>query len=276
MLLDSAVSEKKHQYHDRKGLAIECQNPERAYPLCVSVHAPLFHRVLSNLIDNAVEAIEGSGQVRINVDERDGQIRLLVCDSGRGIPAEVLPSLMKKGKTFGKPSGSGLGLHAAKQTLEAWNGTLQIESAVGEGTTVTVMLPAVQPPAWFVPEIRIPKGATVAVVDDDESIHAVWSSRLQPYRESESLQLLHYRDLPGFRQFCERRALTGPLVVLMDYEFQDSDRGGLDCLKCLGITGPSILVTSRADEMEIRERCLASGVSLLPKSASPFVGLCIG
>lgn len=273
MLLDSAVSEKKHQYHDRRDLAIEFQNPERVYPLFVSVHAPLFHRVLSNLIDNAVEAIDGSGQVRISAEESDGQICLLLHDSGRGIPVEVLPRLMKKGKTFGKPSGSGLGLHAAKQALEEWSGTLQIESAVGEGTTVTVTLPGVPPPAWFVSEIRIPKGATVVVVDDEESIHAVWSARLHPHVESASLRLLHYRDLPAFREFCEKRDFIGPVVVLMDYEFQDSDRSGLDCLTDLGITESSILVTSRADEPEMRERCLALGVGLLSKSAAPFIAI---
>ncbi len=278
MLVDSVVAEKQHQYRGRTDVIIEMLEPEVAYPVFAAVHAQLFRRMLSNLIDNAVEAIEASGQVQVvAAQDRGGLVAIEVRDTGRGIRPEVLPPLMEKGQTHGKPGGSGLGLYAAKQALAAWGGNLRIASEWGHGTTVTATLPLAAPPDWFVPEIRIPAGATVVVVDDDPSIHEVWRRRLAVLAGSgEAIEQVHLTALHELRPLCAQREQTAgaaPQVVLMDFEFHGAESSGLDCITCLGVAASSILVTSRADEAELRARCTALGVSLLPKSAAPFVPL---
>lgn len=272
MLLDAVLSEKQHQYHERSKLRIEALHLERTYPLFVSVNASLFHRLLSNLLDNAVESVDTAGSVQLRTEEQGARILLQIRDSGRGIPSHVLPTLMKKRRTFGKPQGSGLGLYNARKVLEEWGGTLHIESKEGEGTVVTAALPRALQPAWFVPEIAIPQSAMVVVVDDDESIHAVWRARLTPFLSSESVRLLHHTSLGEFQAFCEQhRSSTAPLFILMDHEFRSTDTTGLDCLVNLGLVGRSLLVTSRAYDAEVRARCQALGIGLLAKSAAPFV-----
>ena len=67
----------------------------------------------------------------------------------------------------------------------------------------------------------------------------------------------------------------GPMDItalfLMDYEISGSTESGLDLIETLGIQKQSILVTSRYEEKNIRERCESLGVRLIPKSMSGFV-----
>ena len=104
-----------------------------------------FARIISNLVNNAVESLEGSsGVIRIASFEDGEMLVIKVADSGRGIPASVLSRLGERGFSYGKSSnnsGSGLGLSSAKDFVYSRNGRFDIESTVAVGTTVTIRLP---------------------------------------------------------------------------------------------------------------------------------------
>ncbi|MGC4042980.1 MAG: ATP-binding protein [Armatimonas sp.] len=109
-------------------------------------------RLFTNLLDNARRHTPEPGEVRVSAETVGDDIVLHIQDNGEGIAPEHLPHL---GERFyrvdsararsGKSSGSGLGLSICKAITAAHNGTLEIESKIGEGTTVTVCLP--KPPA---------------------------------------------------------------------------------------------------------------------------------
>ena len=82
-----------------------------------------------------------SGAVRVYADHRGRELRIRVADSGSGIPAEELPRIFDRFVKSRDSRGSGLGLAIAKNLVEAHGGTIRAESRVGEGTTVTVLLP---------------------------------------------------------------------------------------------------------------------------------------
>ncbi len=108
----------------------------------VYVEPEAFQRVLSNLINNAVESIEERvGEVRVNAKMGSGKLTLTIRDSGKGIPSDVLSKLFSYGVSFNKVGGSGLGLAYARDCITRWEGTLRVESIVNEGTTVTIALP---------------------------------------------------------------------------------------------------------------------------------------
>ena len=272
-LLETILPEKQSQYRSMAGITIELLQPELAYPLFVSVNAPLFRRALSNLIDNAVEAIKTSGRVQVAASKSEGRVTIEVRDSGHGIDADVLPTLMEKGRTYGKPGGSGLGLYAAKQSLASWNGELQIRSEIGRGTTVAMILPAVSPPAWFVPEIYLSPSMTVVIADDDASIHEVWRTRFAELAKNhDGIKLFHLYSVAELRKFCEGRGAVQPATIfLVDYEFRGADGSGLDCVEELGIASSCILVTSHAEDVALRERCTVLKVRLFPKSAASLI-----
>lgn len=102
-------------------------------------------RVISNLIDNAVEALPGfSGQILIRIESDELFTKILVSDNGVGILPEVLEKLGNKGFSYRKEhksSGNGLGLYHAKKTMEQVKGFLEIKSQVGQGTVVSLIIP---------------------------------------------------------------------------------------------------------------------------------------
>jgi hypothetical protein len=99
------------------------------------------HQVLLNLLLNSVQAIEGSGMVRVGVLAKDGDDAVIsVSDTGRGIPAENLPNIFRPFYTT-KGNGTGLGLSLARRIVEGHHGRIEVASSSAKGTTFSVMLP---------------------------------------------------------------------------------------------------------------------------------------
>jgi signal transduction histidine kinase len=98
------------------------------------------HQVLLNLLLNSIQAIEGPGLVKVELDEIGPRVAVRVTDSGRGIPAEHLSDIFKPFYTT-KGNGTGLGLSLAKRIVEEHQGTIDVTSTVGKGTQMTVYLP---------------------------------------------------------------------------------------------------------------------------------------
>jgi len=99
-------------------------------------------RVLLNLLLNARDAIAEEGTIEIVVRRRAGCVVLAVADTGCGMSPATLNRIGIPYATT-KRGGTGLGLVACQQLLEAHGGGIEIASTVGAGTTVTVLLPAI-------------------------------------------------------------------------------------------------------------------------------------
>jgi signal transduction histidine kinase len=100
--------------------------------------------VVSNLLDNAIKYTPAHGTVIVSTHWSLEQLELTIRDNGPGVPAAELPRLFTKyqrGTDSTRVEGSGLGLFIVKGIVEAHGGTVQAESADGQGTTVTVRLP---------------------------------------------------------------------------------------------------------------------------------------
>jgi two-component system sensor histidine kinase PilS (NtrC family) len=114
-------------------------------------------QVLMNLLINALEAIEGSGSVSVAVREErrsaggwgrsaDPRTLVEVTDTGMGIPQEALKEVFEPFFST-KQGGTGLGLAIANRIVERHGGNLEVESRVGEGTTMRLWLPRTEAPA---------------------------------------------------------------------------------------------------------------------------------
>jgi signal transduction histidine kinase len=127
---------------DLKGVNLESW-VEPDMPL-VHIDPGQMERVVSNLVGNAIKFTPTGGQVRLAVRGSSDHIVLSVQDTGAGISAKDLPTIFDQYQRRGdRPEGSGLGLFIVKAIVEAHAGSVNIESAVGWGTTVTVELPLV-------------------------------------------------------------------------------------------------------------------------------------
>jgi signal transduction histidine kinase len=107
--------------------------------------AERLHQVLLNLLGNAVKYTDAGDTVTIQAEVNDDALLIRVADTGPGIPKDQLPRLFQKFKRLpsheGKTSGTGLGLVVARQIVEAHQGTIWVESQVGQGSCFFVRLP---------------------------------------------------------------------------------------------------------------------------------------
>jgi len=104
-------------------------------------------QVLLNLLSNAIKYNRQAGSVEITAHPTaEGYVRISVSDSGRGIAAESLPRLFQPlerlESAYDGIEGIGIGLALAKKLTEGMNGTIGVESIVGEGSTFWVELPS--------------------------------------------------------------------------------------------------------------------------------------
>lgn len=105
------------------------------------LHDPaLIQQVVLNLLLNAIQAITGSGQIRVSLTREGQQAMIQVSDTGRGISAEALPKIFKPFFTT-RSEGTGLGLSLAKGIVESHGGNIEVRSMLGKGSQFSIWLP---------------------------------------------------------------------------------------------------------------------------------------
>ncbi len=279
-ILDTIVSEKRVQYRDKIQVEIEADF-KNAYGAFADVNPMELSRVISNLINNSVEALpDGKGKFTLSVVKESNQVVIVAQDNGKGIPAHILEKLGQMGVTHGKEgtqSGSGLGVYHAKTTIEQFGGKFEIQSTPNMGTKIIMTLPLVPAPKWFVEKIKIAPQNQVISLDDDLSIHNVWKGRFQSlgFNQNE-IQHLTFTSGIDFKDWVNNQPVSQSKniqqrIYLVDYELLNQKQTGLDIVEELGIGSQSILVTSRYEEINIRERCEKLGVQLIPKGMAGLV-----
>jgi signal transduction histidine kinase len=114
----------------------------------VDVDPDAFARALWNLLDNAVKYSGSSRTVAVNVEVRDDSVAISVRDQGLGIPRHEQAAIFQKfvrgtaSRAHGI-KGTGIGLAMVRHIVDAHGGTVRVESAPGQGSMFTIVLPAV-------------------------------------------------------------------------------------------------------------------------------------
>ncbi|MCL6547857.1 MAG: cell wall metabolism sensor histidine kinase WalK [Alicyclobacillus sp.] len=127
-----------------RDVALVTELPDQ--PIVVWGDADRLEQVLTNLLDNALRHTSSGGRVSAEVGVRRSHATIRVSDTGSGIPEEDLPYIWErfykadKARTRGT-SGTGLGLAISRQIVLEHGGDIIVESAVGQGTTFTVVIP---------------------------------------------------------------------------------------------------------------------------------------
>lgn len=141
------VAVKLRPVAERKGIELRTELGEGIAPVAADI--ALAERLLSNLLENALRYTDRGGRIDISLREEGDRARLLVSDTGRGIPAEDLRSIFdrfyrgerSRGKAEGiAGTGSGLGLAIVKRIAELHSTEVEVESEVGRGSSFSIAL----------------------------------------------------------------------------------------------------------------------------------------
>jgi signal transduction histidine kinase len=120
-------------------ITLQLNLPEQV-PL-VLVDRTLLVRALTNVVENSLHAMPGSGTLSVTVRAHDDQVQLEVADSGVGMDEEALSRIFEPYFST-KAIGTGLGLTIAKRNVELNGGVIDVRSTRGAGTVVTMTFPA--------------------------------------------------------------------------------------------------------------------------------------
>jgi heavy metal sensor kinase len=127
-----------------KQIALHCEAHKE---MPIRADEPLLRRMFMNLLDNAIKYTVGGGEVYVICDEADSSYRVVVRDSGEGIPSELQPRVFERFFRADKVrsrsengGGAGLGLSISLWIAQAHGGRLELTDSGPSGTTFTVLL----------------------------------------------------------------------------------------------------------------------------------------
>lgn len=149
-----------------RSIKVLCDLPEPAY-----VHAAGtdLRQVFSNILINAIEAIEDVGEVRVAAEMDSKWVIIRIRDEGHGMSESTRVRVMR-GYFSTKPDGTGIGLQVCRELINRFRGKLEIESIDGVGTTCSVYLPRATPPVEDPTNTNEPSRSepiTALVIDDN-------------------------------------------------------------------------------------------------------------
>ncbi|MDB4957998.1 MAG: domain S-box [Myxococcales bacterium] len=243
--------------------------------VCIEADPVHIHQVLVNFGLNAADAMDGKGTIVITGDviTLDGSsfslpagryIRLRVTDTGRGMDSATRSRVFEPfftTKLLGH--GTGLGLSTVWGVVQAHGGAVDVESAVGEGTTFRAHLPVTdrKPAAQVGPRVSQPilRRSTVLVVDDEAAVRESTRRLLQKIG-LDVVTAIHGED--ALRVFAEH----GDAIKLVVLDMGMPVMGGAECFRHIRERSavPVLIATGYAVDAEA-QALVAAGATILEK-----------
>lgn len=137
-----AVTKSSYEYlksRSSKLINFEIVIPDREIP--VNLNEELYSWTIENLVKNAIDAMRGKGDLKLELTQLENQVFINISDTGKGIPKSSFTKIFEPGYTT-KKRGWGLGLSLAKRIVEDYHkGKIKVlTSEIGNGTTIQILL----------------------------------------------------------------------------------------------------------------------------------------
>ena len=191
-VIQEAIQTTRPRWKDEsesKGIGIEMEMHLKDIPSIQGTRTRL-HDILTNFIFNAVDAMPQGGTITIRTQLVDDRVQLTFTDTGIGMDQETKMRVFEPFFTTKMDIGTGLGLSTVYNTVVQWGGTIEVDSAPGEGTTFTLHLPI-----WKEEKIeesaqreeRQVRPGKVLIIDDDEGVCSMLSHLLERDHDVETV-----------------------------------------------------------------------------------------
>ncbi len=124
-----------------QGRNLHAETGTSAEPLSTRGHEDRLERVLGHLVQNALDATPAPGRVWIKTGRHSGQVRVEVGDTGSGMSEDFVRTRLFRPFNTTKASGMGIGSYESSQYIRELGGSIEVDSAPGRGTVITILLP---------------------------------------------------------------------------------------------------------------------------------------
>jgi signal transduction histidine kinase len=257
-LISSTCIEKNIEYRHLNRVLVK-EELIAGYGLFSQVNRTSFKNIVSNIINNSIEATENEVIVTITLFQDGSNNIIKISDDGPGVEPKILERLLTETFTS-KPRGNGLGLYNANVDIKRWDGDLRIYSSK-TGTDVVISLPQSPPAPIFLHELNVTKYDNIIVVDDDPGFLDLWKQKLG----SSNINIRFISSYTNEEKLEERT------LVISDYDLGEGSENGIEILKKLPDHVTRILNTALSEDQEIRKTCQVNGFKLVPKSTLKYL-----
>ena len=259
LMIKSLVAEKKLI---SKGVQISLVIENEIEGIYTFVASSEFRQMLSNIIDNSLQSIKvDAGTIEVTLASDEASFSIEVKDSGCGISEAHLSKVFEKHFTFGKKDGTGLGLYMAKKLVESHHGNIEITSKLGEGTSLSIILPRAETPSWHISSIYTNDYDSIVLCDDQASILSAWGTKLETIKNS-----IPVRSYSTCEEMESKLSTDGKKLFLVDFDLGTERMTGLQFLeRHQDLSTDYVLVTGHFDEPWIQRECSRLKCKLLPK-----------
>lgn len=257
-----AIKEAKHFAEGKGKITVSFLNHSNR-PLFALGQKSDLASAISNLLLNSIESIvKDDLTVRLEIQDRADMVELSVVDNGRGIDSENLSRIFDRGVTLGKENGTGLGLSQVKDAMREMNGSIDIQSTVGVGTTITLRIPVLPPESNY--RFLTEPNTRLMLVDDDKVIHEAWAMKLQALpRRPKFKEVLFLSNTAELDRHLETNNFNRDLIFI-DYDLGESQTG-LDWIIESKTSDRAVLLTGQASNQKIIDIAKQNHVRIIDK-----------
>lgn len=248
--IEQIVNEKKLEFKSKKNLKINVHDVTDCTLFC-PITAIDLSRLVSNMTNNAAEAMSFKGTISISLSQRGSNLILKISDTGAGFPESILSGPIKRGRSIGKISGQGLGLFHAYQTIKNAQGELRLYN--DNGACVEITLPKSKSPHWFCEKISFGRVKDIIIIDDDHTIHTLWKKILKK-------STIKMKSIYKPEDFISNDTAD---LTFVDLDLR-SELTGLDLVAKYELKNV-VFVTSEYLNMKLQKYCEEHGLTILPK-----------
>jgi signal transduction histidine kinase len=185
-------------------------NPDK--DISINISGKEFSRIISNIVNNSIEAIENrKGKIEINISKEYEKAILSIKDNGKGIPEEIIKDLGKKGFSYNKEKGNGLGIWHAKETIEKAGGSIEIKSELGRGTEIVITFPLIK--------IKDTHNPDTILIDDDPLVRKNWEIRAK----KKNIRIKIFKSAEDFLKEADEHSKDA--LIYIDSELSNDIKG---------------------------------------------------
>jgi len=254
-IVGDLIAEKIKVYQHLENVKFELSDCSSNDALFINVSE--FMRHLSNIVDNAVDAVGLSGKIIFRIFSDENTTCVEVADTGCGIPAEILSQIGRQKLSLGKSNGTGHGVYYARKFIKSLGGDLRIESVVGSGSKFTFIFPKSET------ILLIDTANQLVYVDDDPLTHAPWLEFVKK-NFSSNVDTKIFKSPSAYLTWAEK---APDHTLFSDYNLKDDSYNGLDVIsRTNSIVNCSYLVTNSYDDPTVQRAAKDQGVIVIPKN----------